>query len=341
MSQRLRVGLAGAGWVSAHHLAGWKQLPDIDVVAICDPDGAKARERAATFAIPRVYADAASMLEAERLDAIDIATPMHTHAALCRLAADCGVHILCQKPLAPTLVEARELVTSIGSRVRFMVHENWRFRPQYRQVKAWVDAGDLGDVRYCRLATRSSGLLPDEKGRRPALERQPFLASLSRLIIGEALVHHLDVVTWLMGPMHVVSAKAAHGLPAVNGEHAATILLSGDEGRWSLVEGDYAAAGYPPAQADSLELIGERGSARFEGSRLTLLSAMPQEAEYNLADAYSRSYAGAIAHFAHCLRDGAPFETAAVDHLAVLALVEAAYARVGRIGGRFVAIEAV
>jgi len=230
---------------------------------------------------------------------------MHTHAALCRLAADCGVHILCQKPLAPTLAEASELLANIGSRVRFMVHENWRFRPQYRQVKAWVNAGDLGDVRYCRLATRSSGLLPDEEGRRPALQRQPFLASLSRLIIGEALVHHLDVVTWLMGPMQVASAKAAHGLPQVSGEHAATILLSGDEGRWALVEGDYAAAGYPSAQAtDSLELIGQRGSVRFEGSRLTLLSAMPQEAEYNLADSYSRSYAGAIAHFAQCMRRG-------------------------------------
>lgn len=325
MQRPLRIGLAGAGWVSAHHLAGWKQLPEIELVAICDPDIAKARDRAQAYGIARVYADAASMFDAEQLDAIDIATPMHTHAALCRLAADHGVHILCQKPLAPSWGEARQLVDDIGTRVHFMVHENWRFRPQYRQVKAWVDAGAVGDIRYCRLATRSSGLLPDASGHCPALQRQPFLASLARLIVGEALVHHLDVVTWLMGPMRLERAKLARGLPGLQGEHAATLLLAGEEGRWALVEGDFAAAGQPPSQLDSLELIGTLGSIRFEGEHLALLSAQPQQATIDLAAGYSSSYAQAIAHFVQGLRDGSPFETAAADHLAVLVLVEAAY----------------
>jgi len=66
------------------------------VVAICDIDEAKARAKAQAFNIPHVYTDFRTMIEREKLDAVDIVTPVGTHAALTRLAADAGIHVSCQ-----------------------------------------------------------------------------------------------------------------------------------------------------------------------------------------------------------------------------------------------------
>ena len=134
-----RIGLAGAGWVAPHHLEAWQRLRDrASVIAIADPNVEAARAKADTWGVPAVYASVEAMLERERLDAIDIATTRETHAPLCRLAADRGLAIICQKPLAPTIDEATSLIEDVGGRVRLMVHENWRFRPHYRRVAAWL-----------------------------------------------------------------------------------------------------------------------------------------------------------------------------------------------------------
>ncbi|RPI10876.1 MAG: hypothetical protein EHM71_02380, partial [Zetaproteobacteria bacterium] len=82
----LRVAVAGAGYISQFHLAGWRDTPGVELVAVCDPAAEKAKARAAQFGVAAVYADFAQMLDRERLDAVDIATPVQTHGALVRLA---------------------------------------------------------------------------------------------------------------------------------------------------------------------------------------------------------------------------------------------------------------
>ncbi|MEM8853146.1 MAG: Gfo/Idh/MocA family oxidoreductase [Pseudomonadota bacterium] len=170
MAEAMRIGLAGAGMVSRHHLDGWAAIRGAKVVAIADPDRARAEARAGEYAIPAVHDSVETMLAQERLDAIDIATPMATHAALVACAADHGVAILCQKPLAPTLEEA-EAVAAIAAQksVRLMVHENWRFRPHYRTIATWLEEGRIGRPVAFHLETLSASLLPRADGTAPGL----------------------------------------------------------------------------------------------------------------------------------------------------------------------------
>jgi len=221
--------------VSAHHLESWTQTPDAVVIAVCDPDRSRAEDRARTFGISAVYGNVGQMLSEQRPDALDIATPPDTHAEIVRLAADAGVHILCQKPLCPTLSEAETLVAEVGARVSLMVHENWRFRPYYRQVLSWMQQRLLGDVVQCRLVSRSSGLLPVDGAKGPGLVRQPFLGTLPRLIIAELLIHHLDVVRLLVGPLRVLACRTRRLSPDVVGEDAATIQLEGPDNATVIV----------------------------------------------------------------------------------------------------------
>jgi predicted dehydrogenase len=331
----LRVALAGAGMISWYHLVAWRNVgARARVVAVCDPDPRRAAARAEEFAIPQVYADAESMLAGQEIDALDVASPRETHAAWVEAAAARGLDVLCQKPLTPTLAEAEALVERVGARVRLMVHENWRFRPWYRELGRWIAAGALGEVLLARLATISSGFLPDASGRRPALERQPFMATEPRLMIAEVLIHHLDTVRYLCGPLRVVGARASRVLPEVAGESLAAIFLETSTGAPVTVTGTMAAAGYPPRPPDRLELVGRRASAVLEDNVLRLMGPSTREERYDPDRGYQASFDGVIAHFVDCLETGVPFETGPADNLETLRLVEHAYWAAGLHGPR-------
>ena len=118
----LRAALIGCGHISVRHIPAWQATPDADLVALCDLDLARAQERAREFGIPKAYDSVEAMLDAERLDCVDVATHDVTHTALVSLAAGRGLHVLCQKPLAPTVAEARAMVDlAARAGVRFMV----------------------------------------------------------------------------------------------------------------------------------------------------------------------------------------------------------------------------
>ena len=258
-----------------------------------------------------------------------VASPRETHAAGVEAAAARGIDVLCQKPMTPTLAEAEALVRRVEGKLRFMVHENWRFRPWYRELKRWIAAGELGEVLLARIAMISSGMLPDESGRRPAFERQPFMQHEERLMIAEVLIHHLDVMRFLCGELSVVGARAARTIADVRGETVAAIFLETAAGAPVDVMGTMAAAGYPTRPPDRLEIVGTKASAAFADSELRLLGPSPRSQSYDKDRGYQGSFDGVIAHFVDCLESGAPFETDATENLATLRLVEDAYRAAG------------
>jgi predicted dehydrogenase len=327
---KIRVAIAGAGMVTYHHLLAWRKLPQVEVAAICARHLKNARSRAAEFKIPAAYDDVAEMLEREKPDALDIATPPEVHRAQALMAADRGIDILCQKPMTPDLAESERLVAEIGDRVRFMVHENWRFRPQYRKIAGWLAQGRIGALHEFQFAVRSSGLVSrTASGSLFALERQPFFSGLRRFIIMELLIHHLDTIRYLVGPVSVAAASAARVSPDIIGEDVALIGLKAENGALGTVSGNFCAAGFPPLPADRLELIGAKASILFENNILQMRGEAEETVEFDFAEAYQQSYDNAIAHFVQALQHGTPFETGAADNLQTLRLVEDAYKQSG------------
>lgn len=323
-----RIGLIGAGWVTQHHLAGYRALGPqrVEVVAIADPSEAARTARAREFGIAATYADAAEMLEKERLDAVDIAAPREFHAPLCLLAARRSLPILCQKPLTPTLAESEALVREIGGRVRLMVHENWRFRPHFRQIKRWLDEGRIGALRQAIMIVLTSGLIPDADGRQYSVERQPFFATLSRMLLMESLIHEVDAVRFLVGPMTLEAARLAksrHGLP---GEDRATMMLTTPSGAAVVIVGDFCAHGHSERQFDDLELLGEDGAIHLKNDTLECFGRRPEKQTIDFDANYVAAYRDTIGHFLDRLDDGQPFETGPEDNLQTLRIVERAYA---------------
>lgn len=329
MTGKLRIGVAGAGAISRFHLVGWSEMPDARVVAVCDIDEARARASAQGFKIPGVYADFRAMIEREKLDAVDIVTPVTSHAPLTRLAADAGLHVCCQKPLTPTVKEAEELIAYVGERVRFMVHENYRFRPHYLLVKEWLDRGRIGRITQARMAVRSAGMI--EVGGVPAflLNRQPYLRDFRRLLIFEVLIHHLDVMRTLLGPLEVVSARTASVNRGLAGEDAAAILLQGAGGITAVLDGNISAPGYGPMPTDRFEIMGTRGTLLFDHDRLSLVGSDEPPVIFDLAANYQACFSQAVRDFVEGIRDHRPFATDRLDNLETLKLMEACYRAAG------------
>lgn len=327
MSRRkLRVAIAGAGMISRHHLISWqKNSDDVEVVAICDPDPARAADRAHEFAIPRRYGSLADLFACEAFDALDVASPRETHADWVKAAADRAIPVLCQKPLCPTLHEAEDLIRAVGSRTRLMVHENWRFRPWYREARRWLDDGAIGDLLMARMSLLSSAMLPDASGRSPAFVRQPFMAGEERLMIAEVLIHHLDVMRYLCGPLRLLAARTVRSLAEAKGETFAAMFLETVDGCPVEVTGTMAAPGLPVRTCDRLEFIGSKASLIFDDWTLSLLGPVPRRTTFEQDEGYQASFDATIAHFITGLRTGAAFETGPADNIETLRLVEHAY----------------
>lgn len=316
--------MVGAGWVTQYHLPAWRLVPGVEVVAICDPEPAALSQRADAFAIPQRFATLHDMLDHAQLDALDIASPRQFHAAHVRAGAARSLPLLCQKPLGVDLTEAETLVDEIA--VPFMVHENWRFRPYYRELKAWLEAGLVGEITAIRLDFHSSGMIAGADGQRPALVRQPFFRHEPRLLVMEVLIHHLDTLRFLFGELDLGSAVLARSNADIIGEDSAILgLARRSDGVPLQVSGNLAVHGAPPAPADQLWIWGARGTIHLDGATLRLIGPQPREIAFDPASSYQAAYNGAIAHFVQCLAAGAPFETAATDNLETLRLVEAAY----------------
>ncbi|MEO8038755.1 MAG: Gfo/Idh/MocA family oxidoreductase [Betaproteobacteria bacterium] len=325
----LRIAIAGAGAISQYHLAGWNEAAGVELVAICDPIEDKAQRRAREFGIPATYTDFAAMLEAEQPDAVDIITPVGTHAPLTRLAADAGVHVCCQKPLCATVAEARALIDCVGERVRFMVHENYRYRPHYALMRQWVEQGRIGEVRHARMTVRSASCFTGDGTEPFLLKRQPYLRTFPRLLLFEVLIHQLDAMRVILGPLEVTAARISQVNPELAGEDVAVVTLAGARGMTAVLDGNISAPGYPPLPVDRFELMGSRNTMIYDRDRLYLEGSSELPVLFDLAKNYQVCFSAAVRDFVHGLATGAPFGTDRLDNLRTLELMEACYVAAG------------
>jgi predicted dehydrogenase len=330
-SERLRGALVGAGYFSQFHLDAWRRVPEAELVAICDSTVSRAHEAAAAIGVSNVYADAAEMLAAERLDFLDIATPPASHATLCELAGRAGVHVLCQKPLAPTFDEAARLVGQAeAAGIRLMVHDNFRFQPWHRELRALLDDGAVGRLHSVECRTR----LGDGWGADAYLARQPYFRTMPQLLVFETGVHFIDVFRYLGGEIRQVFAKLRRLNAAILGEDCGLLVCdfeNGAVGLWDANRFNESLARDPRYTFGEFLVEGDKGSLRLDENGRILVHPLGQAPREHVYAHEPRGFAGdscyaAIRHFVDALRTGSPFETSGRDYLRTLAVQEAVYA---------------
>ncbi len=248
----LRGAIVGCGSISEFHLRGWREIPEVEIVALVDPIEAAAQERRTRFAPQaRVYGAMESMLAREKLDFVDIITPPWLHREQCLLAADADLHIICQKPLCDRWEEACRLAAELRTYPRrFVVHENHRFRPWFREIARLSREGRLGRLRHLQFAQHDPSEPPEK------IDTEVELGVL--LQYG---VHLVDLVVALLGDPVRVHACMDRINPRVRGESLAHVLLE-YTGASAIVDVSWKAAGVQQGHA---LVMGERGEAYYEG----------------------------------------------------------------------------
>src|SRR5690242_6156113 len=109
----MKVGLIGRGFGTRVHMPAIRANSDIEVVAICSAQRTRAESAAKEWGIPFATDDYQRLVEHEEVELVDVCTPPDSHAAMTIAALSAGKHVLCEKPLALNLDEARAMAAAV------------------------------------------------------------------------------------------------------------------------------------------------------------------------------------------------------------------------------------
>ncbi|BBU56952.1 oxidoreductase [Mameliella alba] len=325
----MKGALIGCGFFARNQLHGWVDVTGAEIVAICDRDETRLAEAGEAFGIDRRYTDAAEMFAEGGFDFVDIATTVPSHRPLVEMAAAAAVHVICQKPFALNMDDARAMIAAVETTGKtLMVHENFRWQSAVRAAIEALRGGAIGTPFFGRVSFRSGY---------DVFSGQPYLAEGERFIIEDLGIHILDIARALFGDVDRISATTRRINPNIRGEDVATMLLSHGGGVTSVVDCSYATRRMPETFPETLlEIDGTEGSLRLDaGYRLTIQRDGQEEVRdvsppvlpwaerpwHNIQE----SVALIQQHFVDCLAAGRTPETSGADNLRTFALVEAAY----------------
>jgi predicted dehydrogenase len=149
VSEPIRIGVVGLGYWGPNLARNFNALPGVELRWLCDDSAEQLAQVAARFPGVRTSGDVDELLNDPELDAVAIATPVPTHAALARRALAAGKHTFVEKPLAQSLADAEQVVADAREHGRtLMVGHLLEYHPGVERLKELVDSDELGKVHY-------------------------------------------------------------------------------------------------------------------------------------------------------------------------------------------------
>ncbi|MFH1566470.1 MAG: Gfo/Idh/MocA family oxidoreductase, partial [Gemmatimonadota bacterium] len=194
---RIRVGFIGCGGNASGHIGRILEMPETEIVALCDPSQESIRRvherHAATAALP-VYTDYRELLARVEVDAIEISTPHTTHYDQIMDSLDKGAHVLTEKPMVCSVEHARAVIAKAGQVGRIlMVAYQRHLMPHFRFVRNQVRCGELGQIQFIS-ALQDQGWL---RGTRGSWRQQLSLSGGGQL--NDSGSHLIDIILWMTG----------------------------------------------------------------------------------------------------------------------------------------------
>ena len=145
--QEISVGVIGTGFIGPVHIQALRRMPYVKVVALAEADEDTARQKAEMLGIGRHYGNWEAMLQQRDIDVVHVCSPNSLHALMATKALLAGKHVVCEKPLAISAAEGRDLVETAGkSGLVNALHFNVRYYPLIRQLKTMVQKNEMGRI---------------------------------------------------------------------------------------------------------------------------------------------------------------------------------------------------
>ena len=266
--KKLRMGVVGMG-MGQGHARGFFSHPGADLVALCDIDASRMQAVADEYGVSDLYTDAETMFRKGGLDAVGIAVPNKFHAPLTIAALKQGLHVLCEKPMAMTVAEARRMnAAAARTGLNLMIDFSHRFTAEAAALKCQVEAGVVGDIYFGRTVWHRNRGIPGLGG----------WFGIKELSGGGPLVdigvHMLDLALWFMGypdPVAVMGSTydkiavpiARRARKKFSVEDLACGMIKFDNGATLVVESSWAL-NQPGQDRIATTLCGDKGGLSYK-----------------------------------------------------------------------------
>ena len=327
--RRLKFAMFGTGFWARYQLAGWRELPGAECVALYNRTISKAQALAQEFEISATYDNPEQLFHKEKLDFVDVVTDVDHHEVFVKMAADHKLPVVCQKPIASTLAVGEQMVQACrAAGVPLLINENWRWQTPLRELKKSLEGGEIGTPFRARL-DMISGF--------PVFRNQPFLRELDRFILMDLGSHILDVVRFLFGEATSLYCQTHKVHRDIKGEDVATVMLGMGHGTTVVVEMAYAEN---PLERECFPqtlvfVEGDKGSLELgtdywitvTTANGTTTKRYPPPHYSWINPAYEVVHSSIVACQANLLQglNGGPAETTGEDNLRTMRLVFASY----------------
>jgi predicted dehydrogenase len=304
----MRVGIIGAGTMGEVHAAAWRAVGG-DLVGCTSLHPAQREALAERYDI-RAFADYTELLD--YVDIIDICVPTPLHRAMVLHAARAKKHVICEKPIALTLEDAKAMIQGCDQAgVRLFVGMVVRFFPQYRLAKELVANGQLGQLGVIRLKRASYPPQPS------TLQNNWYIdESRSGGMIIDLMIHDFDYARWLAGEVERV--YALRGRSAKGPAQYAQAILRFRSGAMALVEGGWANP--PGIFRTAIDISGSAGVIEWDSDQTpTVRTFVPPKSSTTagvglpISGLTEDPYTAEIRHAYQAIRSGTPFEVTAKD----------------------------
>ena len=267
MSERVRVGIIGTSeWADFMYLSSLHEYPQADLVAICGRNQEHAQEMAAKYNIAQVFTDYKAMIDQAGLDMIVIGAPDDLHHEIAMQAFEAGLHVLCDKPLAFSLQQARDMLDAAQkSHQKHMVLFTYRYYPFFRYVHDLLTDGLIGRCYHCEFRYLMGYARQPQYFWRIDQER-------ANGALGDLGVHMIDMARWLVGDVKRVSAQSGvfvvrngvDGEPLNPANDSSSLLVEFENGSQGFIHASLVAHLGDRFMQQQVKLYGEGGSLEID-----------------------------------------------------------------------------
>jgi predicted dehydrogenase len=337
METDLSIGIVGTKFAGGFHAECWAGIEGARVTAVASREESARGAFAARFGIATTHGDYRTLVEDPRVRVVDICAPNFMHAEIALAAFAAGKDVICEKPLATTLEDARRVVEMKNKTGRKLFYaEDWIFAPALARVEAILAEGGIGKPLYFRGKECHNG------------SHSPFAQTIRQCGGGSVIhlaVHPIGFFQHLLGLPEKVAGHCSGGGEAnllhktLEGEDWGLGVLTYADGTQAVVEGNYITAG---GMEDFIEIFGTDGVVKVQmslGSPISVysrkgISYAVEKADFThgwtrpaIDENWSLGYRQELQHFAQCLRgEGTQMKgTTAEDGRDVMAIIDAIY----------------
>lgn len=196
--KKIRVGIIGCGSIAKHrHLPEYARNEQVEIVAVCDIVENRVNEFATQYEA-KAYTNYEELLADPNVDAVSVCTPNYLHAPVSIAALNAGKHVLCEKPMATSRVEAEKMIEAAkNSSKKLMIAHNQRFVPSHQKARQLIEKGEVGKIYSFRTAFGHGGpegWSADGKDSWFFKKEEAFIGAM-----GDLGVHKTDLLRFILG----------------------------------------------------------------------------------------------------------------------------------------------